>query len=221
MAKKTAKTAYLYARFSTPEQAEGDSERRQSEAAKRWCKTHQVTLDESYRDLGVSAHRGRHRTKGALAGFLAAVACGKIAKDSILIVESLDRLSREQLRDARELFESLLKSSIEIVTLVPERHYTEASLNDPLAQVEVIFIAHRAHAESALKSERVGEAWRNKKAHAATSKLTAQCPSWLHGQGELRQARRVPGWLRPLRNRCRVLRSRRQRKVEDRLCRAS
>ena len=45
------------------------------------------------RDLGLSAYKGEHRTKGALGSFLKLVEAGKITKGSTLSVESLDRLS--------------------------------------------------------------------------------------------------------------------------------
>jgi hypothetical protein len=39
--------AFSYVRFSTPEQAKGDSLRRQGEAAARWCQRNGVRLDTS------------------------------------------------------------------------------------------------------------------------------------------------------------------------------
>src|SRR5215207_3150924 len=88
--------AYSYIRFSSPEQAKGDSLRRQTEAAAAWCERHGVTLDTSLtlHDLGTSAIRGAHRDnpdKHALAAFLKAVEGGKVRKGSYLVVESLDR----------------------------------------------------------------------------------------------------------------------------------
>src|SRR5687767_14004210 len=66
---------FSYVRFSTPEQKEGDSLRRQTEAAKSWCKRNGVRLDESttLHDLGKSAYLGDHRKnpdRFALAAFL-------------------------------------------------------------------------------------------------------------------------------------------------------
>ena len=48
--------AYSYLRFSTPGQLEGDSLRRQTEAARAYAERHGLELsDLSYRDLGKSA----------------------------------------------------------------------------------------------------------------------------------------------------------------------
>ena len=40
-----APKAYSYRRFSTPEQAKGDSLRRQTEAAQAWAERHSIALD--------------------------------------------------------------------------------------------------------------------------------------------------------------------------------
>src|SRR4051794_22913686 len=97
-------TAYSYVRFSDPSQAEGDSLRRQTDGrAEAFCTRHGLRLDTalSMRDLGVSAFRGAHRSdKHALGQFLELVRRGRISKGSYLLVENLDRLSREDERTA-------------------------------------------------------------------------------------------------------------------------
>ena len=58
--------AYSYARFSTPEQERGDSERRQIEAARQYAEQHGFVLDESIVvDRGVSAFAGKNVSEGA------------------------------------------------------------------------------------------------------------------------------------------------------------
>ena len=107
-----------------PQQAAGDSVRRQVELTAEWCRRNGVRLDESIslRDEGVSAFRGKHRENpdtNALAAFVAAVHAGKIAPGSYLIVESLDRLSREKIRPALTLLLNLIESGIKVVQLLP------------------------------------------------------------------------------------------------------
>src|SRR6516165_8686549 len=92
--------AYSYIRFSHPDQAKGDSLRRQTELRDAWLARNGVTLDASLtlEDKGVSGYTGEHRDnpdRHALATFMALVKKGRIVPDSYLIVESLDRLSRE------------------------------------------------------------------------------------------------------------------------------
>lgn len=175
--------AYSYVRFSTPEQARGESFRRQIEAARAYAAKNNLDLDESLRDEGVSAFRGRHRDeRAALGAFLARVESGDIPRGSYLLVESLDRLSREEVVDALELFLGLTRNGIIIVTLVDQRVYSRESLKLDQTQLIIsIVVMSRAHEESALKSKRVSDAWAAKRKRAAENgqAMTARCPAWL------------------------------------------
>ena len=82
-----------------------------------WCKTRGLALDESLRDLGVSAYRGTNRAVGALRSFLDLVENGQVERGSYLIVESLDRLSREAVLDAAARLLDLIRAGIVVVTL--------------------------------------------------------------------------------------------------------
>src|SRR5436309_22849 len=119
----TEPTGYSYTRFSTPEQAKGDSKRRQDQAAEEFCRRHKLILDTTFNlhDAGVSAFKGDHRLnpKHALARFLDAVRSGRIVKGSWLIVENLDRLSREDELKAVRLFMDILDLDIVIATTNP------------------------------------------------------------------------------------------------------
>jgi DNA invertase Pin-like site-specific DNA recombinase len=92
--------AYSYVRFSTPDQAKGDSYRRQTEAANEYARRHGLVLDTelTFTDLGVSAFRGANAKTGALGVFLEAVKDGTIAPGSHLLIENLDRLTRADAR---------------------------------------------------------------------------------------------------------------------------
>ena len=173
--------AFSYLRFSNKEQRSGDSVRRQLALREAYCEKHKVTLDTSLRleDLGVSAFKGRHRKRGALAGFLSAIDSGQVPEGSILLIESLDRLSREEVGEQLELFLSILRRGINIVTLSPEEEFTRKSINDITKILTAIIIMSRAHEESAMKSKRVSAAWQNKQSNASKAKLTKKCPAWL------------------------------------------
>src|SRR5262245_27895429 len=95
-----------YIRFSDQPQQQGDTLRRQTAGTERWCERNGFRLDTSLtvRDLGVSAFRGKHRSdKAALGQFLEAVRRGKVPRGSFLVIENLDRLSREEERPALRL----------------------------------------------------------------------------------------------------------------------
>jgi DNA invertase Pin-like site-specific DNA recombinase len=176
--------AYSYIRFSSLEQMKGDSLRRQLEASEVYAKAHGLTLDDSLRltDRGLSAFHGVHRTKGALSVFLRLVEQGEVEPGSVLLVESLDRLSREQVLDALSQFTGIIGAGIKVVTLADRMEYDRDSINSNFGQLLMsLVIMSRAHEESALKAMRLGAAWGQKRKDAAGNghKLTAKCPAWL------------------------------------------
>lgn len=193
-------TAYSYIRFSTPEQSKGDSLRRQTEAATDWCKRNGITLDTSttFRDLGKSAFLGDHRNnpeRHRLAVFLKMVQDGKIPRGSYLILENLDRLSREHIQPALLLALNLLQAGIRIVQLkLAEMVFDERS--DTLQVMMMMMELARGHGESAIKSERVGKAWAQKKELARKGQsqggrgpvagmtcMTHKLPAWIEERG--------------------------------------
>lgn len=187
----TLPRAYSYIRFSTPEQGKGDSLRRQVDAARACAAALGLELDESLRDLGRSAYSGAHRTQGALGAFLRAVEAGEVPRGSLLVVESLDRLSREQVLDALEQFRAILKAGIEVVTLSDGQRYTETSVRRDFTQLLVsLLVMARAHEESARKAERVCAAWGQKRLRAAQGEaMTARCVAWCRVAGTGRERR--------------------------------
>lgn len=174
--------AYSYIRFSTPEQAKSHSYDRQMAAARSWASANGYDLSESpFEDLGVSAYKGKNRTEGALAKFLTAVEEGVVPPGSVLIVESIDRLSRDQVRNTLRLFMDILESDISIVTLTDNRHYTKESTNDITDLFASLIYMSRAHEESATKSYRGKESWEKKRRSAREhgAPITARLPGWL------------------------------------------
>ena len=185
---------YSYNRFSTPEQIKGDSLRRQIELSEQYAKQHGLLLDDSLKlqDLGLSAYSGEHRNKGALGTFLRLIESGEIAEGSILIVESLDRLSREEVFVALEQFMGIIRNGIKIVTLSDNREYDKNNLNAIDLVVSIMSMC-RAHEESAMKAMRLGKAWENKRNLASIKKLTKRCPAWLLLDDEKNSFKIIPG----------------------------
>ncbi|MGF6314961.1 recombinase family protein [Pseudomonas frederiksbergensis] len=180
--------AYSYIRFSSPEQANGDSYRRQRAAAETYCMQNGLELvrSEAYSffDRGRSAYKGKHLDDtGQLARFLSFVEDGTIEAGSLLIVESLDRLSREHVRDALPRFLDLLKADIQIYTASDNKLYTK-DYNEIDIVVSILQMS-RAHSESSLKGERVSKAWQQKQNDARLTKkpLGHACPYWLKLEG--------------------------------------
>lgn len=173
---------YSYIRFSSLEQSKGDSLRRQIELAEEWAKENGFVLDDQlrYRDLGLSGYSGANRTRGELNAFLEQIKRGTVTSGSILLVENLDRLSREQISDALELFMSIIRAGVKIVTLADKMEYDRESINENMMQLMMsLVILSRGHEESLMKSKRVQAAWANKRTTINKKKLTSRCPAWL------------------------------------------
>jgi DNA invertase Pin-like site-specific DNA recombinase len=184
-----APTAYSYIRFSHPDQAKGDSLRRQEEARDAWLARAGAVLDTSLtlQDKGVSGYTGAHRQnpdRHALAAFLKLVEGGKVPRGSYLIVENLDRLSREDIQPALLLVLNLLQSGVRIVQLKPVEMAFDAK-SDAMQVMMMVMELSRGHSESAMKSERVGAAWAELKRNAAKDKapITKRTPAWLRVVG--------------------------------------
>src|SRR5262245_55030636 len=123
--------AYSYIRFSTPQQAKGDSHRRQADKAARYAEEHGLALDSDLNltDFGVSAYRGKNAKTGALGVFLRAVEDGTVPRGSFLLVENIDRLTREDVPDATMLFLQIINAGIVVVTLTNRERYSRERLN--------------------------------------------------------------------------------------------
>jgi len=174
--------AYSYIRFSTPEQAAGDSLRRQTELSEIYAEKHKLVFDKSLdlHDKGLSAFSGANRKKGALAVFLRAVEQGIVKPGSYLLVESLDRLSRDTLSAQMTLFMQLINSGITVVTIADEKVYSQATIDADMTNLMMsLVIMTRAHEESVTKSRRLNAAWEQKRREIGTTKLTSLCPHWL------------------------------------------
>src|SRR4051812_29685222 len=88
--------AYIYIRFSDKRQERGASRERQREVCTRYCEGNGLPVTEVIEDLGRSAWAGAHLDSGNLGRFTARVRAGEIAAGSVLVVEKLDRLSRQE-----------------------------------------------------------------------------------------------------------------------------
>ena len=175
-------TAYSYIRFSTPAQLKGDSLRRQLARSERFATEHGLTLDTSHRDLGLSAYKGTNRHKGALASFLRKIESGEIARGSHLIVENLDRLTREDVLSAVTLFLRIIEAGIIVATLNDDMIYSTQTIIDRPNDLTVSISAFiKGNREQKDKAERLQEVWGHKRSEIEAGgrrKPTRQGPGW-------------------------------------------
>jgi DNA invertase Pin-like site-specific DNA recombinase len=180
MADRTKKPrAYSYVRMSTDAQLRGDSLRRQVAHSQEYAASQGWELLEEHqlKDIGISAFSGANVSGGALGQFFQAIRDGKVELGSFLIIESLDRLSRQDLWKSLGLFTDIINAGVKIVSLSDGRTYTvETDLGDLIYSMVHM---SRAHEESRMKSHRLRAAWSNKRKNASILKLTSQGPGWL------------------------------------------
>jgi DNA invertase Pin-like site-specific DNA recombinase len=173
--------AFSYLRFSTGEQERGDSFRRQRDLATRYCAEHGLELDgRSFHDLGISGYRGANVRNGALGAFLRAVDDGLVQPGQFLLVENLDRVSRQKPWDALPIFQQIINAGVIVVTLQDRRRFSKAELeSNPFLIMESVLSMLRAHQESEAKAQRLRAVWAAKRAAIAERPMTARCPGWL------------------------------------------
>jgi DNA invertase Pin-like site-specific DNA recombinase len=175
--------AVSYIRFSSPEQRKGDSLRRQTADTERWCERSGVPLDRdlSCKDAGRSAYHGRHRSdRAALGQFLDLVKEGKVPRGSFLVIENLDRLSREDERTALRLWLDILDAGINIVQLHPETVFRHEK-SDMVDIMRAIIELSRGHSESRMKSVRTLANWERavRLARENGRTMTRRLPGWV------------------------------------------
>src|SRR4051812_22462737 len=127
----SGRKAISYIRFSTQKQEHGFSLVRQLEGTKSFCRRHNLFLDESLtvKDLGQSAFKGKNADSGNLGVFLNAVREKKIARGTVLVVEALDRLTRNNIVEASHLLTDILRQGIDVGMVTEDKVYSYDYIN--------------------------------------------------------------------------------------------
>ncbi|WPC74158.1 recombinase family protein [Vibrio porteresiae] len=180
------KIIYPYVRFSSEQQSGGSSYKRQLGDILKYAKENGYTVNDSLelRDLGLSAYKADHIKKGSLGDFFDAIDTGIIETDgtAYLCVEQFDRLSRQSLDDASDVLRKILRSNINVITLMDKRVYTKESLNDLMSVMYSSMLMAQANEESAKKSERILKSF--------DARLDA-----LHDGKQIQYVGIFPGWI--------------------------
>ena len=181
--------AYAYSRFSSLQQAEGDSKRRQDSLIKAWpdAEKHEI---RSLHDPGISAYSGKNRTIGQFGVFLASLRSGELGAKPILLVENLDRISREEIETAQSLFLEIIRLGATIITLHNGKRYAKGmGLVDIITALVEMDIAHQ---HSAKLSMRVKAAVDARKRSGAIVHNRSSSPSWLRLDAKRTQFEPIP-----------------------------
>ena len=172
-----ASQAYVYIRLSSQSQAWGDGERRQHDAAMRFVETHSLPVAETLQDIGVSAFRGDNAQTGELGRFLQRCENGEIPPGSVLVAESLDRLTRNRVNQALMLLLNITQRGVKIGLTAQNVILDLASY---AAFFPILAEMMRSNSESEHKSFRSLANWQTKRKLAKDGIIaTSQCPRWL------------------------------------------
>jgi len=178
---------YSYIRFSTVEQALGHSLSRQMSYAKEIAQEKGLKLNESLtmKDMGLSAYHKTNITRGTLGVFLEAIKDGKVPAGSILVIESLDRISRAAPIESQGIIAQIINADITVITAADRKEYNKETIKkNPMDLVYIIIVLIRANEESEIKSLRVRAA------------LTKQCQDWIAGKRGFRvKCGKPPSWV--------------------------
>lgn len=176
--------AWLYVRWSdAAKQSDGDSESRQMAAISAWCSARGYATDPArlLMDRGRSGFAGHNLSKGALGKFVRDVELRRVPEGSMLVVESLDRITRLPISDATRLIDLLTRGGVSVGVVDTNEVFT-AKTNNQLNSVLALAIrVSLSHEESAKKRERQSAVWVRKRARAASTgePVTGAGPGWL------------------------------------------
>lgn len=178
---------FLYSRVSSDAQILGDGLGRQEDKLKQYLLQNAERLNLSTTDYeilvdsgvsGWSGWKGNNMGDTAALGQLFMRVESSEIDDSVLIVESLDRFSRENPFRVAGYISKLAEHGIDIIDV--EQNLVIGPSN-PWSSTISSIIANRAHEESTLKSKRIKAAWdsRRKKAKESGQYMIKNTPFWI------------------------------------------
>ena len=180
-----APVAFSYQRVSSGQQVDGHGLDRQADAAALWCAAngHQLDQQLALSDRGRSAYSGRH-LRGALGRFLELAQSGELGRSPVLLVEAIDRLSRQEPLDAiKTILGGLVDSGVRVVTLEDQQEYSRLTIATDASKLLVLVgKMQEAHGFSKRNGMRSRASWANRyrSAKAGQKDSSARCrPYWL------------------------------------------
>lgn len=177
--------AYRYHRFSSTRQDKGSSILRQAELTEALCRKNNWTVVETLEDKGRSAWTGDHLRIGNLGKFRQRVDAGEIEPGSYLVIENLDRLSRQDVKLARRWIEDITDAGILVAVCTPEIILDVDALSGTniVSMLQYLMEAGRSNKESDRKSQMQTQAVARFMTKARKGEVyTALAPKWLKGE---------------------------------------
>lgn len=176
------RTAVVYCRISSHGQEDGHGMPRQEEEGRRIASSYGHSNPEVIKDNGFSAYSGENLTAGEFGRFLSRLE--HLEAPGVLIVESLDRISRAEPIQAVMTFTTIVNQGWTIHCWIGGRIFNRERLSsNPFLFFEVVMEHQRSNSESKLKHVRNSLVWSSKRDRARTGDrsvpLTRRAPLWL------------------------------------------
>lgn len=181
--------ALIYARFSKADQVRGHSIDRQLDNAREVCTSRGLSISPSltFVEKGRSAFTGANRRKGSLLANLELEIEAGAHRGRTLVVEHLDRISRQGHEEVRVFMRACSDNGVTIATWDGNRLYPAGDRVQMIEVIEIILKAELAREESEKKSFRIRKSFAAKRDEAAAGegkRIASRPPSWI---------KRVPG----------------------------
>lgn len=177
-----SKKAIIYARFSSAEQSKGFSLERQQTLGREYALKNKWTVEASLADEGRSAFHGANRIEGSSLHQFELEARNGLHTGKVLVVENINRLSRQGAKAAAQLIWALNSQGVDVATYHDKVTYNAGSSGDMMELFGLIVKAQLAHEESLAKSRLSTASWNKKYKLIAENDRTVPI-------------NRLPGWL--------------------------
>lgn len=173
--------AIIYARFSDPSQSTGDSIDRQIRTCTPYIDLKGWTLEAIVKDEGRSGYKAHHRRADAGMGTLEREVMEGLHVNKVLVIERLDRFSRENHTDTYDLIRLLTKNGLNIATVEGDRLYAAYEPIEFAAMIELLVRLKMNHEESEKKASHGRAKWEKRRSDMVATKrpVTKLCPAWL------------------------------------------
>lgn len=151
------KNAYSYIRLSSKKQTDADKSGidRQLDNFKIVCERYGwMPQTQTFKDLGVSGYDGSN-FQGQLGEFMKLAKDGKLAENPVLVIESLDRFSRQDIDSSEPAVINLLKAGVALHIKFTSQTFTKASTVELGDRIVIMVALKSAYTYSQQLSERI------------------------------------------------------------------
>lgn len=177
-----SQTAIIYSRFSSAEQSKGYSLERQQTLGAAFAAEKGWLIETTITDEARSAFHGANRLEGSALHQFELEARNGLHRGKVLVVENIDRLSRQGAKAAAQLIWGLNEHGVDVATYHDGTTYRADDSGDLLDVFKLIMGAQQSHQESVNKSKRTAATARKRDDRIEAGEMDvpiANMPNWI------------------------------------------